>query len=392
MKTLTTPISSPNITVMEPTWDGIAHLPGNLGLLRVVCGAYPNAVISFVGGASQIAMLKDIAPPDLIARVQFVAWAPGADADTLPSNVLATRQKLISLPPQLTNQASLLVLCSCTATVLTALCWMGLASKSVTMLHGNANELDGWRSRNPFRSLFDLTGALKRFCRQGGKVTVLEDRICQQLGAQNPWLQKSLLVIPHPLLPEEARPNGDYKRLNWPIKIGFAGLATIAKGFPDFLELAWQIQSQHPGRFEFHAFGKLPGESAGFDQSSLATQAKHGLTRSEFVAGLSSLHYLFVWHQDNYYSNAASGVVYDAINLGIPMIARRCAQISEWTDQGVDVANSFDDLPSAIQATSMIDIAQEAPHYKAQCAGLDQLRESLSLPILSKIFVQHFPL
>ena len=110
------------------------------------------------------------------------------------------------------------------------------------------------------------------------------------------------------------------------------------------------------------------------------------------MAGLNNLHYLFVWHQDNYYSNAASGVVYDAINLGIPMIARRCAQISEWADQGVDVANSFEDLPSAIQAMSKIDIAQEAPHYKAQCAGLDQLRDSLSLPILSKIFVQHFPL
>jgi hypothetical protein len=306
--------------------------------------------------------------------------------------VLATRQKLLGLPTQLTKQANLLVLCSCTATVLTALCWMGLADRSVTMLHGNANELDGWRSRNPFRSLFDLNGALKRFCRQGGKVTVLEERICLQLGARNPWLKNCLLVIPHPLLPEEARPNGAHKQLNWPIKIGFAGLATIAKGFPDFLEFARQIQSQHPGLFEFHAFGKLPGESAGFDQSPLATKAKDGLTRSEFVAGLNSLHYLFVWQQDNYYSNAASGVVYDAINLGIPMIARRCAQISEWAAQGVDVANSFDDLPSAIKATSGVDITQEAPHYAAQCAGLDQLRDSLSLSILSKIFVQKFPL
>lgn len=377
---------------MEPTWDGIAHLPGNLGLLRVVCGAYPDAVISFVGGASQIAMLKDIAPSDLLAHVQFFPWAPGADADTLPGNVLATRQKLLALPPQLTKQAGLIVLCSCTATVLTALCWMGLASRSVTMLHGNANELDGWRSRNPFRSLFDLTGALKRFCRQGGKVAVLEDRICQQLGGPNPWLQHKLLVIPHPLLPEEARAHGDHKQLQWSIKIGFAGLATIAKGFPDFLKFAHQIQAQHPGRFEFHAFGKLPGESAGFDQSVLVTQAKDGLTRSEFVAGLNSLHYLFVWHQDNYYSNAASGVVYDAINLGIPMIARRCAQISEWAAQGVDVANTFDDLPDAINAIAHVDITQEAPHYAAQCAGLDQLRDSLSLPILSKIFVKHFPL
>lgn len=380
------------ITVMEPGWDGHVHLPGNIGLLRVVCGAYPDATVSYVGGATQIALMQTMATPDIAERVQYTAWAVHLDKDTLPTDVWASLKRLRALTGNLTTQADLIVLCSCTATMLNAINWSGLASRSITMLHGNANELAGWRSRNPLRNLFDLTGSLKRFCKNGGRVTVLETRIRDQMADQYPWLVNSLSVIPHPLLPEEAGKPGLHRALTNPIHIGFAGRASIAKGFPDFLELARQLQARRPGVFKFHAFGMLAQECAELDQTVLVNKAQGTLARNEYLAGLNSLHYIFAWHQDNYYGNAASGVVYDAINLGIPMIARRCAQISDWEAQGLDTANSFEDLASAIHQLASFAIDLDTQHYIKQCADLDFLRASLSLPKLSQIFANHFPI
>lgn len=378
------------ITVMEPGWDGHVHLPGNLGLLRVVCGAYPDAIVNYVGGATQIELMTAMATPDIAERVQYTLWDVHLDKDTLPTDVWASLKRLRALPTELTEGADLIVLCSCTATILSAINWSGLASRSCTMLHGNANELAGWRSRNPLRSLFDLTGSLKRFCRNGGRVTVLENRIRDQMADQYPWLANSLSVIPHPLLPEEAGKPGLHRALNTPIHIGFAGRASIAKGFPDFLELARQLQAQRPGVFQFHAFGMLAEECAGLDQTVLVNKAKGTLTRQEYLVGLNSLHYIFAWHQDNYYGNAASGVVYDAVNLGIPMIARRSVQISEWAKQRLDIANSFDTVTDAVKAIATIDAKSEAIHYAKQSEDIEKLRNSLNLQILSSLFAKTF--
>lgn len=381
-----------SITIMEPAWDGPTHLPGNIGLMRVVSGAYPDSTVSYVGGKQQIELLKEMAPPDELKRVSFSQWLPYLDKDTLPTDVFASLQRLRKLPVELTTNADLIVMCSATATMLSAINLSKLASRTCAMLHGNANELAGWRSRNLFRSLFDLTGALKCFCRQGGRVMVLEDRIRNQMASQYPWLASSLSVVPHPLLPEEAGTPGLHRQLTIPIRIGFAGRASIAKGFPDFLEFAHQLHKLRPDTYEFHAFGTLAEECLGLDQSALMTQAKGTLSRENYLAGLNSLHYIFAWHQDNYYGNAASGIIYDAVNLGIPMIARHCTQLLEWTAQGLNIANSFDDLNVAVRFMVELELTEETAHYNNQCVDLDKIRESLSMSKLSNIFRENFPL
>lgn len=376
------------ITVMEPGWDGHVHLPGNFGLLRVVCGAYPDAVVSYVAGAAQIALIKEMITPDIEQRVQFTAWPVHLDKDTLPSDVLASLKRLRSLPPDLTQNADLIVMTSCTATMLSAFNWSGLSGRSCTMLHGNANDLAGWRSRNPLRRMSDFTSALKWFCRQGGRVTVLEDRIRNQMATQYPWLASRLFVVPHPLLPEEAAAPGQQRELTHPIKIGFAGRASIAKGFPEFLELARQLHTLRPGDFEFHAHGMLAEECAALDQSALATKAQGTLSRSDYLAGLNTLQYLFAWHQDNYYNNAASGVVYDAVNLGIPMIARNCIQLSEWKVSGLNIANTFIEINLiSKELSSNVNFANKL-NYLDQCKDLEKLRESLSLKLIGRAFLK----
>lgn len=375
------------ITVMEPGWDGHVHLPGNLGLLRVVCGAYPDATVSYVGGEAQIGLMQSMATPDIASRVHYVAWPTHLDKDTLPIDVYRSLSRLRALPKLATHDADLIVMCSCTATMLSAINWAGLAERTCAMLHGNANELSGWRSRNPLRSSFDLTGALKRFCLKGGRVTVLEERIRDQMSRDHPWLASSLTVIPHPLLPEEACKPGIHKQLTLPIKVGFAGRASLAKGFPDFLKIAQQLQRLRPGVFEFFAFGMLAPECAQQDQTVLATPAHSSLSRQQYLDGLNSLHYIFVWHHDDYYGNAASGVVYDAINLGLPLIARHSVQISDWATAGLAIANSYNDVAAVTSALSEFDIEAEQHIYQQLCANIEALRESLSLHKLSQIFV-----
>ncbi len=371
---------------MEPTWDGIAHLPGNLGTLRIVRTAYPDALVSYVAGAAQIERLREIAPADVIEGVHFVAWEANQDRDTGPGDVLKSWRKLRALPASATRQADLIVMCSCTATMFTALAWSGLAARSMAMLHGNANDLAGWRSRQPLRRWFDLGSALPRFCGRGGRLLVMEQRIAEGLSKAYPWMAGSLHCLPHPLLPEESGLAAKSSPLSGIVQIAFAGLATVAKGFPQFVELQQALDAARPGQFAFHAVGKLHPECAPLDQSGLATRAAEGLPRREFVGLLSRMDYLFVWHQDNYYGHAASGVVYDAVNLGLPMVARTSAQISEWQQQGLPVALSFDTLAAAIAALRDLDVVAERKRYALQCRNLDALRDSLSLPRLAQQF------
>lgn len=380
------------IVILEPTWDGLAHLPANLGLLRVVKAAHPLADVCFVGGADHMALMRKMAPAQVLDSVTFIPWPAHEDHHPMPSDVWARYQQLRQLPEHLLAQADWIVLSSCTATVLSALSWMGLGPRTGAVLHGNAGELEGWRSRHPIRRLCDFPSALKRFARTGGRVIVIEERIRVNMAQQYPWLASQLVCLPHPLLPEEATNDGPARPLVRPIRIGFAGLASRAKGFAEFLTLAQTMAQQRPGHFEFCAVGMLPRESKDLDQSPLHEPAADPLPRTHFIERLNTLHYLFVWHNDGYYSNAASGVVYDAINLGIPLLGRNRSQLADWAAQGVDVAHTFETLAQAADFLIHLDPTAQHPHYQRQCHHLSDLRASLSLANLGQTFAREFPL
>ena len=129
----------------------------------------------------------------------------------------------------------------------------------------------------------------------------------------------------------------------------------------------------------------LAPECAQLDQTVLLTPAHSSLSRQQYLNGLNSLHYIFTWHQDNYYGNAASGVVYDAINLGLPLIARHSVQISDWAKGGLAIAKSYNDVAEATSALSAFDMEPEQVTYQKLCSNIEKLRESLSLPELSRI-------
>jgi hypothetical protein len=336
-----------NIAILEPSWNGLAHCPANLGMIRVLREAYPEASFTLLAGEEHVHELKQIANGTLDTRVRVMSFQPALDPDTLPSDMLVGWRRFTTENKSALSNADLICMLSCTASSLAAINWLGHAQKTLTFLHGNANELLGWRSRNPIRKWLDFASNLQRFTAGGGRVLVYEDLILDRLAQHMPWLAGHAHVLGHPLLQEE-RISTNVKPHGGLVRIGYAGNATVAKGFPEFVQLAQAVTRARPGDYEFHSFSYLHPACQNIDQSVLRTRASVGLPRPQFVASLESLNFIFAWHSDAYYSNAASGIMYDAINLGVPLLARRTAQLQHLEQQGRPVGLLFDHLEDVV--------------------------------------------
>lgn len=370
-----------NITIIEPTWDGLAHCPVNLGVVRIARAAFPDASITFIAGERHISEIKKISGAHADDKLEFMTYEPQLDADTLPADTLKTYQKIKNIPKALLRDADLIIQTSCTASSLHCFNWLGLSKKTLTYLHGNANEIANWRSKNPLRRWLDFTAGLKEFSKQGGKVLVYEQSIRKQLQTKATWLDKSLNVLGHTLLEEERKLCNTRRAIGNPIKIGFAGNATVSKGFPEFVTLAKHLQEARSGAYEFHAFSNLHASCKDIDQTVLNTPADRPLPRTEFISGLNAMDFIFAWHSDEYYSLAASGILYDAINLGIPLIARRTEQIKHLEDQGMPVALYFDALADAMH--SLKTQPPHQPDYEKLLNGLELARKTLTIEKLA---------
>lgn len=372
------------ITIIEPTWDGLAHCPVNLGVIRIVRTAYPEAKITFVAGERHTAEIRKIDRGTCDENVTLLSYLPQLDADTLPKNILITYKKIKKTPRHIFHDADLIIQTSCTASSLNCFNWMGLSNKTVTYLHGNANEIESWRSKNPIRKYLDFTSSLKRFVSKGGKVLVYETGIKERLSLKAPWIASQLHKLGHPLLEEEGVIPTNQRTLGSPIKIGFAGNATVSKGFPEFIKLADTMQQLKPDKYEFHAFSNLHSSCKNINQSSLTKPAHIGMPRDEFIAGLKSMDFIFAWHSEEYYSLAASGILYDAVNLGIPMIARKTAQIQHLEHVGMPVALHFETIDDVSRS---LGGQQPSPHlYENLIHGLARARLTLTTQELARKF------
>jgi hypothetical protein len=357
-----------------------------------VIEAYPEARINFIGGQGQIDLMTKATGDEFKERVKFVAWTPQLDRDTLPADLYQTYIRLQKLPFEVFKGATRLVFCSCTATVLTAITVLGLAKRSSVVLHGNANDLSGWRSKNPARRWLDFPASMRRFVNKGGTAVVLENRLIKQLTNLHPWLKNSIFSIPHPLLPEERSFHTEKRDFSYPINIGFAGNASIDKGFTEFLDFADALNRKLPGIYRFHAIGFLPKESFGFDQSALVTRASRALSRQEYLEKLKGLDYIFLWHQEKYYANAPSGVVYDAVNLTIPLIARDYAQISEWESRGQCIGLSFKTLEDAVEHFSKVKLDDEIEYQYILRKNIIKIQDEISTVNSASLLANSMPL
>jgi len=254
-------------------------------------------------------------------RSRFEAWPVHADADTLPKDVFKRWRALRRHAATAIHDADVIILSSLTASTLNAvrLCGLRPSQKLLLVLHGNLNDLGAWRSRNPLRKALDFEAALRRSLRPSTRVIALEEHIVSAAKTHAPFLADYMRHLPHPRLREEESPLMNRRRT--PIKIGFAGLCTIAKGYRQFLDFAALLDERLPGKFECHAIGFLHKETWALDARHLARPpAETPLSRDDFLVSMQDMDLLFFWPHGDYYRHASSGVFYDALNKGLPLL------------------------------------------------------------------------
>jgi hypothetical protein len=179
--------------------------------------------------------------------------------------------------------------------------------------------------------------------------------------------------LPHPILVSELG-DASLPAANGAIRIGFLGLATEAKGFGVFLEVAGRLSRSCPGRFEFHAVGSTPPGSASSGFGALARQpAAQQLARADFLAGLRAVHYVCLPFSGSHYDFAASGALLDAVANLRPVIALPTPVLtSMFATHGIGhLCQSADEIVAVLRQLAS-DFPAQA--YSAQVAAMTALR------------------
>lgn len=334
---------------MEPTWSGEIHGPGNAAFALTCLIAWPDARVSYAADRDHFDAVSRLLTIDQRERLGFIEISARQDVATTVAGVWSRLANWGGSTRRALRNADLIILLSAAPSVLTAFWLLGLSKKTWALLHGDAQALSGWRSRNPFSRAFDLTSGIRRFVQSGGRLLHYEKHAIHALRMSHPFLGKALHHIPYALLVTEAEQagvrDGMQPGLDRAMRVGFAGVATRAKGFEEFSLLARNVGESSPRpRIEFHAVGKLHPDSRGVDVRALASKpSTQPLARHEYLKRLGGVDFVFVW-QGDYYQTAASGVIYDALNLGIPVLARRTDWLEAFLAEGRLVGRLFDDL------------------------------------------------
>ena len=249
-------------------------------------------------------------------------------------------------------------------------------------LHGDLNDIRGWRTLNPLKRLYDIRSALTAPALDRLRFLVLDKSILAEMGQILPAAIPQLDVLPHPLNPSEVGLKVPLV-LSEPVCIGFVGLATKAKGIDIFLEIASAIRKRFGNRFEFQLVGRLQKGDEFRSPDVVADEpSTKMIPRAEFKARLAKLHYIMLPFRSGYYDLSASGALIDALASQIPVIALRVPLVetlfADYGDIGY-LCNDHAEIIEAIEDISRLD----ASHYRAQvmriaAAGEDRLTQNLA--------------
>ncbi|HEY0528670.1 MAG TPA: glycosyltransferase [Gemmatimonadaceae bacterium] len=369
------------IVVCEPVCWGWEHVAINAALIEIVRLAFPSSRIAFYGEASHIAHLQSEVGEAISSSI---VWTPVrlAPRRAAPSSrwaidvALALRllNVLRSLPE------GRLLLCGATpAMVLSIKLMLRLGARRANgvqiICHGWLSRLRGWRSRNPFLRILDWRSALTIGNDPRIQFVVLEESIRNTLVTEFPRLARHLAVLQHPIPPSE--PFAADFHVRAPFRFGFLGLASDAKGFPAFLEMASALRERFGERVEFHAVGTVPPGSAAPSMEALTVKA--GLvkaSRADFSQAIRELHYVCLPYHGRHYELSPSGVLMDAIAFGKPILAAGIPLVKELFDRYGDIGFICTDTRDFCDTiTEIVNHADEA-HYHAQVNALRAARDS----------------
>ncbi len=373
----------PPILAFEMTWSGTTHAPGNGATLSTVALAFPGHPLHVFAEASHLRELR--ADATLAASARPV-WHP-----IVISRHFQGRTGVVSLRRLAREFATvaralrsagrgtpcLLLLLSATPTAIFAASWAarlhGRAGVQVG-LHGNLNEVADTRSRNPLLRALDLQAALR--AGHGGRIRflVLERSIRDTLAIRHPAAAARTDVLPLPANMQEAASAPAVWPAS-PLRVGFVGQATAAKGIDLFLAVARAMRTAHGDRIAFHLVGRaMPGADLdAFDVLEEPPATEH-LSRAAFVQRLSALHYVMLPFRPGYYDLAASGALIDAVTLGKPVIATRVGFVDALFEEGGDIGHLCRSDAALLDVLEGLLRAPDPARYRSQVSAMGRLR------------------
>jgi glycosyltransferase involved in cell wall biosynthesis len=371
------------ILAIEQTWTGTLHAATNSGTLQTLARAFPGEPIHVFAEATHLAELqRDAGSPAMTFHP--IAVSPHFRGKT---HIVSTRRfareaatLLQALRRSDPRQDCLMVLMSATPTAILAAAWLLRLFRRrrlgvQVVLHGNLNDINGWRPRNPLRRRFDLLGVLGRPHPPGLRFVVLDEAIREALGRILPGLLPRVDVFPLPINLDEV-PTVPPCRLEAPVRIGFVGLATAAKGIDTFLRVAAASKQRFGTQVEFQHVGRVPeGSDLRPFQVLAQPPSTAPLERTEFLRRMAQLHYVLLPYRRGYYDLSASGALVDAMTCQKPIVATRIPFIDGLFAAFGDIGHACDDeagLAAAVETIMGLDQAR----YDRQVAAMGRVRSS----------------
>ena len=375
-----------DILVFEMTWTGTTHAPGNTATICTVMAAFPGQTVHIHADPTHLAELRR---DPLLGASPQVQWNPIEPSRHFPgqTGVVSYRRlareaatlfaALRRIEP---HRPSLVLLLSATPTAIFAASWIARLRPNCAVqigLHGNLNDVTAARPRNPFTRALDLPAALRS--RHGDKLRflVLEPAIVAALARREPAAASRTDVLQ---LPVNAAETPTLQSLQPPpkppLRVGFVGQATVAKGIGVFLRLASSLETRAPGQIAFHLVGRaMPGtDLAAFSLLAEPAGTEH-LPRAEFTQRLARLHYVVLPFQPGYYDLAASGALLDALTWLKPIIALRSPIAEAFFAEGGDIGHLCDTEDQMNTVLERLLLDPDPPRYATQVQALTSMRE-----------------
>lgn len=362
------------ILVFEMNWSGPVHAPGNAATIQAIATGCPGQEIRVFAEPGHLRELRLSGitghPIALYPRFQ---GRPGIVAfGRLRHEFAVLRGALAGVPR---GEPCLLMLLSTTSTAIFAAALAARLRPGTRVqigLHGDLNDLTGGRSRHPLRRALDLHAAMSRPW-HNLRFLVLEEAIRDGLSRLAPAALPRTDVLPLPINAGELPETAAFP-LKPPIRFGFVGQATQAKGIGSFLAIARAMKARHGAAAEFDVIGRADPRQPPPDATDLiAPVATDYLPRDAFTRRLAALHYVVLPLQGAYYRLAASGALLDAVTWLKPVIAGRVPIVTPWFEGG-EIGRLCDDEPAMMAAIDAILTRPDPARYSAEVANLRSAR------------------
>lgn len=366
--------------VVESTWSGSVHVPGTASLLKALAAAFPDRGIRFVAEAEHLGHVR--AATRIVGNVEFIKVAiPTQRAHPLERTVCEAailRRALAGIAPDAPHflvQASTNGSAIRVAQVFLA---FRRGMRAWVRLHGNLNEIEGWRSQNPLTRFVSLPNALRSIAGGRLRAIVLDDSIRNALVGMMPNLNRQIDVVYEYPLPEETclfKPSP----INLPPLFGYLGLGTEAKGFDLFLECAKQSKKNGVSA-KFRMIGPVHASMKALNLAVLE-QANLGerLTREAYLSALGEIDYALLPYRPIYYRLSASGVIVDAMTALKPIVALPVPFIVDLFKQFGDIGYLCRDEVHFTETVAALAQRPDLERYGQQVIAMRCLRDARSM-------------